>query len=256
MILRICLIVAILAGLGAGGIAYYESTTQIPQLTGQRDNEKNLKDTEITAHNKTKGELKKTQGVLAQTQQELADTKSERDKAVARAEAEAKQAEDLTAKLTKTTADLKDANDTVTAYKSSGLSPDEVVKLNSNLQDANKKIAAINGEKLLLQRQLTVAKAELNKFIDPDSFVKLPSSLKGTIVAVDPKWDFVVINVGGDDGVLKEGEMLVSRQGRLVGKVIIRTVEKARCIANIVPGWSLGEMIEGDVVTPAHPASS
>ena len=30
--------------------------------------------------------------------------------------------------------------------------------------------------------------------------------------------------------------------------------EKDRCIANIVPGWKLGEVIEGDVVSPAHPA--
>jgi hypothetical protein len=30
-------------------------------------------------------------------------------------------------------------------------------------------------------------------------------------------------------------------------------VEKDRCIANIMPGWKLGEVIEGDVVTPAHP---
>jgi len=256
MILRICLIVAILAGLGAGGIAYYESTTQIPQLKDQRDKEKDDKNTEIAAHNKTKGELKKTQGVLAQTQQELADTKSERDKAVARAEAESKHAEDLTAKLTKTTADLKEASDTVTMYKSSGLSPDEVVKLNKNLLDARKEIAGINGEKVVLKRRLDAVQAQLDEFISPDHTVKLPTNLKGSIVAVDPKWDFVVINVGGDDGAVLKGEMLVSRQGRLVGKIIISTVEKNRSIANIVPGWSLGEVIEGDVVTPAHPASS
>jgi hypothetical protein len=37
--------------------------------------------------------------------------------------------------------------------------------------------------------------------------------------------------------------------------VIVRSVEKDRSIANLVPGWKLGEMIEGDDVSPAHPAS-
>jgi cell shape-determining protein MreC len=72
---------------------------------------------------------------------------------------------------------------------------------------------------------------------------------------VDPKWEFVVLNVGEDQGVISDGELLVSRQGKLVAKVIVRSVEKDRSIANLVPGWKLGEMIEGDDVSPAHPAS-
>ena len=76
---------------------------------------------------------------------------------------------------------------------------------------------------------------------------------KGKVVVVDPKWDFVVLDIGANKGVLEDGEMLVSRDGRLVAKVIIRNVEKDRCIANIISGWKLGEIMEGDVVTPAQP---
>jgi cell shape-determining protein MreC len=72
---------------------------------------------------------------------------------------------------------------------------------------------------------------------------------------VDPKWDFVVLNIGQDQGVLENGELLVSREGKLVAKIVVRSVEKNRCIANVVPGWKLGEVIEGDEVSPAHPAS-
>jgi len=75
------------------------------------------------------------------------------------------------------------------------------------------------------------------------------------VVVVDPKWDFVVLNIGTDQSVLEHGEMLVSRNGKLVAKVIVRTVDKDRCIANIMPGWRLGDVFEGDLVTPAHPAS-
>jgi hypothetical protein len=85
--------------------------------------------------------------------------------------------------------------------------------------------------------------------------VTLRADLHGKIIVVDPKWDFVVLNIGEDQGVKPEGELLVSREGKLVAKVIVRTVEKDRSIANLVPGWKLGDMFEGDEVSPAHPAS-
>jgi hypothetical protein len=88
-----------------------------------------------------------------------------------------------------------------------------------------------------------------------DYVVKLPAGLKGKVVVVDPKWDFVVLDIGDEQGVLQDGELLVSRDGKLVAKVVVRTVQKDRCIANIVPGWKLGDLFEGDDVSPAHPAT-
>lgn len=256
MVLRISLIVAILAGLGAGYMAYYEFSQQIPAIQKQRDDEKTAKNNEITAHNKTKADLKATNAVLVLTRQELADTKSERDKAVARADAESKRADDLSAKLTKANADLQDAQNELAEYKSSGLTPDQVVHLEKNLKDAQTEIIAIKGEMLVLNRSLIAVRARLAKYEGPVTWVELPSALKGSVLVVDPKWDFVVLDVGADKGAIQDGEMLVSRDGKLVAKVVIRSVQKDRCIANIIPGWKLGPVIEGDVVTPAHPASS
>jgi hypothetical protein len=48
---------------------------------------------------------------------------------------------------------------------------------------------------------------------------------------------------------------LVSRNGRLVAKVILRGIDKDRSIANVMPGWNFGEVAEGDMVIPAHPES-
>ena len=104
MLLRISLIIAILAGLGAGGVAYYELTTQVPALTGQRDKEKQDKDKALSDLASTRNTLKKTQGELAQTQQQLADTKADLAKTTARADAQEKRANDLSDKLTKVTA--------------------------------------------------------------------------------------------------------------------------------------------------------
>jgi hypothetical protein len=254
MLLRISLIVAILAGLGAGAIGYYEWSTQIPALTKQRDDEHTAKVAKIDELKKTNAVLAKTKSDLAQTQTELADTKSERDKAAARAEAQAKRADDLSDKLAKTVAERDEAANQLAAYKASDLTPDQVVKLNKTLKDAQAQIEAIKLEKLVLMRRLTKVEGQLAKYEEPDKDIKLRADLKGKVVMVDPKWDFVILNIGDDQGAVQDSEMLVSREGKLVAKVIVRTVQKDRCIANIVPGWKLGEPFEGDDVTPAHPA--
>jgi hypothetical protein len=116
-------------------------------------------------------------------------------------------------------------------------------------------INAINDEKKVLTRSVARLQNQLNELIGTNYVVTLPADLKGSVAVVDPKWDFVVLDVGDEQGVLQDGEMLVSRAGKLVAKVVVRSVEKDRCIANIMPGWKLGEVFEGDVVTPAHPAS-
>jgi phosphatidylserine/phosphatidylglycerophosphate/cardiolipin synthase-like enzyme len=255
MLLRISLIVAIIAGLAAGGLAYVAVSDKIPALAKQRDDEHTGKVTALGDLAKTRTQLKKTEGELATTVQELTDTKGERDKAVARAEAQSKRADELSDKLAKAVSERDEAQNQLASYKATDLTPEQVIKLNKNLKDANNQILAINGEKSVLQRELLKTKAQLNTFIGEDPTIKLRADLHGKIIVVDPKWDFVVLNIGDDQGVVPDGEMLVSRDGKLVAKVIIRSVQKDRSVANIVPGWKMGEMIEGDDVTPAHPAS-
>ncbi len=123
------------------------------------------------------------------------------------------------------------------------------------MKTAQEAIAVANEEKLVLMRTVARLTNELARFTGAEYVVKLRADLRGKILVVDPKWDFVVLNIGQNQGVLEDGELLVSRDGKLVAKVIVRSIEKDRCIANLVPGWKLGEVIEGDEVSPAHPAS-
>ena len=65
-----------------------------------------------------------------------------------------------------------------------------------------------------------------------------------------------MINVGEDQGILKEGRLYVSRDGKLVAKLRVTSVEKDRCIANVMDGWRVGDVVEGDSVIPVYPAVS
>ena len=255
MLLRISLIIAILAGLGAGVISYLEVSKKIPVLVQQRNDEHSAKVTALANLSKTKTELAKTKNTLAQTQQDLAETKSDRDKAVERADAQSKRADELTDKLAKATQERDDVQNQLAQYKATGLTPEQVLTLGQTLKEAQTQIAAITAEKAFFKRKWEVTKAQLAKVMGPDTDVKLRADLKGKNIVVDPKWDFVVLDIGEDQGAVKDGELLVSRDGKLVAKVVLRSVQKDRSIANVMPGWKLGEPIEGDEVTPAHPAS-
>jgi hypothetical protein len=249
------LILAIVAALAAGVINVVLVKDKVGTLIQQRDDQKAAKHTALTELAATKTTLNKTKVTLAQTQQELTDTKVERDQALDKAATEGKRADDLSDKLTKTTQERDDALNNLAAYKATDLTPDQILRLNKNLRSAETEIAAITDEKLVLLRTITRLTNELNKYIGTETVVRLRPDLRGKIVVVDPKWDFVVLNIGEDQGVLENGELLVSRDGKLLAKVIVRSVQKDRSIANLVPGWNFSDVLEGDDVCPAHPAS-
>src|SRR5579864_9373719 len=89
-----------------------------------------------------------------------------------------------------------------------------------------------------------------------DRPMPLPRDLVGKVLQVDPKWEFVVLNVGWNKGALPRAEMLVNRGGRLVAKVKIKSVKDDCCIADVMVGWKLTEILEGDQVIPAYPSES
>jgi hypothetical protein len=255
MLIRISLILAIVVALGAGTLNILQVKDKISTLVSQRDDERGKKQQALSDLSKAKTDLTKSQDALKQTTQDLADAKSERDKAVVTATAQNKRADELSDKLAKTTQERDDSQNQLAAYKATGITADQVSKLSRALKESQEAVEIVNEEKLVLQQALTRVKASLAKYEGPDPTIRLRADLRGKILVVDPKWDFVVLNIGQDQGVLENGELLVSREGKLVAKVIVRSVEKSRCIANVVPGWKLGEVIEGDEVSPAHPAS-
>ena len=254
--MRISLIVAILAALGAGTLNVLQVRDHINTLITQRDEyHTNLTQTQATLAT-TKKDLATTQKNLADTQQQLADAQTARKKAEDVAAAQTKRADDLSDKLTKATQDRDAAQADLAAYKATGKSPEEIGKLVLLIKQDQDTINAINDEKKVLTRTIARLQNQLNELLGNENYVvKLRADLKGKVVVVDPKWDFVVLNIGDEQGVLQDGELLVSRDGKLVAKVVVRAVEKDRCIAIIMPGWKLGEVYEGDQVIPAHPAT-
>ncbi len=67
--------------------------------------------------------------------------------------------------------------------------------------------------------------------------------IRGTVLAVNQAYNFVVLNLGGRQGVEANTEMLVLRGGTLIGKIRVSSVEPATAIGDIV-GSSLAPGVQ------------
>jgi cell shape-determining protein MreC len=74
--------------------------------------------------------------------------------------------------------------------------------------------------------------------------------VRGAVLAVNQAYNFVVLSLGGRQGVEPNSEMLVVRDGTLIGKIRISSVEPATAIGDIVSS-SLARGVQvqpGDIV--------
>jgi hypothetical protein len=92
--------------------------------------------------------------------------------------------------------------------------------------------------------------ASANKEIERYRAGVTKAGLTGKILAVNPGWNFVVLNIGDRAGVKANTQMLVVRNGQRVATVRVTSVEPATAIADVVPGTlARGQSIQpGDSV--------
>jgi hypothetical protein len=255
MLIRISLIVAIIAGLAVGALNFVYVKEKITTLQSELKKESDAHKEFQGKYNVAQKDLTKTTAELKQTKAELEATVAAKEKADADLVAQTKRVDKLTEDLNKTRQEREDAQQQLAAYKATRVTPEQILRMDKEFKTLQESLAVAETENKVLLQRAKKLETELAVYRDPNFFVTLPASLKGKVLTADPKWNFVVLNVGEDQGVLERGELLVNRDGRLVAKVVVRTVQKDRCIANVLPGWELGEVMEGDLVIPAHPAS-
>ncbi|TAL05993.1 MAG: hypothetical protein EPO07_02625 [Verrucomicrobia bacterium] len=255
MLLRISLVVAILAALAVGVLNFVQIKPKIDTLVTQRDTEKRDKETAQNDLRKTKDELAKTEKDLKQTKETLAETSAERDTAVKTAADQTKKATELAEKLEKANSDLGNARAELAAYQATGYKPEQIAGLGKQIKSLEEAVFVAQEETKKVAWKLKITENELAKLVQTDFHVRLPADLKGKVAVTDPKWDFVVLDFGANKEALPDAELLVSRNGKLVGKLRISAVQNDRCIANVVGGdYRIGDVSEGDVVIPAYPA--
>src|ERR1035437_9445223 len=220
MLIRISLIVAIIAALAVGGLNFVKVKEKITTLQAdlkQQTDGRIKAETELAS---TKKDLNKTTAELKQTKTELEATTAAKEKADADLAAQTKRADQLTEDLTKTRAERDTAQQDLSAYKVTGLSPQQILGMDKAYKALQDNLAVSQTENTVLARKVNKLDTELKVYRDPTFFVALPASLRGKVLVADPKWNFVVVNVGEDQGVLERGELLVNRNGGIAASLL------------------------------------
>jgi peptidoglycan hydrolase-like protein with peptidoglycan-binding domain len=127
-----------------------------------------------------------------------------------------------------------------------------VAELQAQLDDARKQLEGAEHEKTFIAERLGPTREQSR---GPEVMVQRrePSfhpSVRGTVLAVNQAYNFVVLNLGNRQGLEPNTEMLVLRETTIIGKIRISSVEPATAIGDIL-GNSLARGVQvqpGDTV--------
>jgi len=182
-----------------------------------------------------------------------------------------KEKSDLQTKLKATEAELASVKNQPqeTGAESTGVNPGapSTAELQAQLDDTRRQLENAERENAVLSQKLggapkipaleaTATKRATSAAAAPETEVKRrePSPararLRGTVMAVNQAYNFVVLNLGERHGLRSNEDMLVLREGVLIGKIHISSVEPATAIGDIVTN-SLARGVQvqpGDVV--------
>ena len=182
---------------------------------------------------KTYDTLQDTKKTLATTQKKLADTEAELGTTKTELAASKTEVAGLKDTVTK-----KDAEITEKAGKITSLEGEKTA-LQGQVEEANKKIAKNDADlnelhAQIKDRDLTIKdlNAQLGH-VNP-----IPKGTNGKILAVSKDWKFAVIDIGRDNGLWPNVEMLIHRGTNLMGRVRIGIVHKKVAIADILPNYA------------------
>jgi multidrug efflux pump subunit AcrA (membrane-fusion protein) len=246
--LRICLVLVIVVALAALGFSQKvattlsETRTELSSATESLQTAQRSLQTAQAGEKKAKTEAADVRNQLETTQSALEDAQAKAAQQSARADDEEKKKNEALGTLNTTQAELAE-------FRAFGRTPQQIRETIVENQRLVTDMAAVSKENVVLDREVFRLKNRVALYEGEKVKVELPAGLRGKVLAVDPKYDFVVLSVGGDDGALERGEMLVNRGGKLVAKVRIMSVQSKRCVANVLPDWKQADVLEGDSVT-------
>lgn len=249
MLMRICLGIAAAGALAAAVVNFVYVKDKIVTTIGERDQFHTERDKEAEDKRKAQKDAKETHTALDKTKEELASTQKERDDAVTEAGKQKQLATKVSEELAKTTQERDDARANLAAWDGLGIPVNKVREIIAQLKQVMADQEVLQEEKRVLLVTVERQKKRISDLVGPgDQVVELPAGLKGKILVCDPKYDFVVLDIGDKQGAKEDGQMLVNHAGKLVAKVRIKSVQTDRSIANILPGWKMSDVMEGDEV--------
>jgi cell shape-determining protein MreC len=241
-------VVAIVAGLATLYFSHVKVADRITNLESERDTALTAQRSAEEQQQKAERERRQAREELEKATKDLTEANEVLKATGTRLAEQEKRANQLSEDLTRVTGERNEAQTALAVWNQLQVTPDQIKAFKQELAQSNEERDRFADENQILLRQNNELKVELSRYKGEEIDPKMPAGLAGRILAVDPKYDFVVLDVGGNQGVVENGKLLVNRDGKLVAKVRVTKVEPNRSIANIMPDWKQSEVMEGDQV--------
>lgn len=247
MRLRIGLIVALLASLAAIAITHFALRPKIQRLTAERDRIANDRDVQARRVDELARQFAEASRNLVRAEEELQAASDQL--AVARAEGDLLRDKNnqFVRSLAETASELNTARHELAQFTLPGVTPEQLASLVRTNRLLTAMVASLEAEKQKLARDYKKLKSIWDGPLALDEVPELPP-VSGKILVVDPKWQFVVLDLGANHGLRPRGVLFISRDGKRIGKARLVQVEENRSIANILPDSDLADVREGDYV--------
>jgi len=254
MLQRILLILAIVIGIASIAVTFTKVREHVQGIIDQRERNAKDRDSWQAKYKKTDAELKDKTSKLEATQSELADTQTKLTASENKANASENRAASLRTGLEKEKATRQAAQAELSKWlqvqlaPGKALTPELAVQVISDWKGTLDKNTVLEKENKVLAERGRILQDQLDQLFGDSAEVIMPAGLKAKITSVDPKWQFVVLDVGSNKGARQRGVFKVHRGDKLIGKVRVTTVMPDSSIANIMPDWTVDEIREGDQV--------
>lgn len=118
----------------------------------------------------------------------------------------------------------------------------QVADLTAQIASLQDQVAQLEEDKSVLETQLEKCDKELHKEIT------MKPGTTGKIVYANKEWNFVVIDIGSNQGVQATAEMIIHRDDNMIGKIKISAVRDDVSIAEVMTDYQKDTVKEGDDV--------
>lgn len=199
----------------------------------------------------TSEELKSTKVSLDKTKSDLTEAQAKNQELSLAAEKLDKDLSSTKNNLESTNSKLKVTQEQLQAYTDElkGRKPTELFSKITDLEEENK--VAKDENKLLVTAKEKI-EAELKKLRESEE-LRRPGgtksiSLSGKIVAVNPTWNFIILDLGKNDQMVEGLSMVIYRGDKMIGKAKVVTVDTTTSVADLMPGTPAQAIEVGDQV--------
>lgn len=214
---------------------------------------------EAAAPNRTLDEkdLKAREAAAIEGAKKVAEAETRAAKAESELAQAQKEKSDLQARVETNDAEIATLQKSIqeTTGKPAGEIPGvpSTTEIDAQLDELRRSLDSAESEKSLLSDKLRATQGRVSQLEDEKKRRGAAAGkpgVRGTVLAVNQSYNFVVLNLGGRQGVEPNSEMLIVREGAMIGKIRISSVEPTTAIGDIISS-SLARGVQvqpGDIV--------